>query len=164
MATTTSVKAARRAARESALEANADLARRTKLNVEDLTRFFASSSRADGVDEWLDGKVAALKEQAAKRREAERRQAGAALAAMRKRGEPVRDIARLARISDKQVRELIGLAESALEAEAVAREASGEASVESGAMAAALDGAEAGIDGSGRGGGESAVLAAAVGQ
>jgi len=94
MATTTSVKAARKAARESALAANADLARRTKLNVEDLTRFFASTSRADGVDEWLAARVAALQEQAARRREAERRQAGAALAAMRERGEQVRDIAR----------------------------------------------------------------------
>ena len=73
MATTTSAKAARKAARESALAANADLVRRTKLNVEDLTRFFASMSRADGVDDWLAEKVAALKEQAAKRRDAERR-------------------------------------------------------------------------------------------
>lgn len=156
MATTTSAKAARKAARESALAANADLARRTKLNVEDLTRFFASTSRADGVDEWLDEKVAALKEQAAKRREAERRQAGAALAAMRARGEQVRDIARLAQISDKQVRELIRLAESAPSA-AEEHEANAEASVESAQTAAALDATPAG---SGSGEGESAGLAA----
>ena len=130
MATTTSAKAARRAARESALAANADLARRTRLNVEDLTRFFASSSRADGVDEWLADKVAALKEQAARRREAERRQAGAALAAMRERGEQVRDIARLARISDKQVRELIRLAESAPTASVEATDADEAASTD----------------------------------
>lgn len=110
MATTTSAKAARKAARESALAANADLARRTKLNVEDLTRFFASMSRADGVDDWLNEKVVALKEQAGARRDTERRHAGTALAAMRGRGEQVRDIARLARISDKQVRDLIRLA------------------------------------------------------
>lgn len=118
MATTTSAKAARKAARESALEANAELARRTKLNVEDLTRFFASMSRADGVDDWLNEKVAALKEQATLRRDAERRHAGAALAAMRARGEQVRDIARLARISEKQVRELIRIGEAVAETNA----------------------------------------------
>jgi arsenate reductase-like glutaredoxin family protein len=103
MATTTSAKAARKAARESALEANAELARRTKLNVEDLTTFFASMGRPDGVDEWLNEKTAALKEQAAKRRDDERHDAGVALAAMRARGEQIRDIARLARVSVKQV-------------------------------------------------------------
>jgi hypothetical protein len=112
MATTTSAKAARKAARESALEANAELARRTTLNVEDLTTFFASMSRADSVDDWLNEKIVALKEQAAKRRDGERRDAGTALAAMHARGEQVRDIARLARISGKQVRELIRLAEA----------------------------------------------------
>jgi hypothetical protein len=118
MATTTSAKAARKAARESALEANAELARRTKLNVDDLTTFFASMSRADSVEDWLNEKVAALKEQAAKRRDAERRQAGVALAAMRERGEQVRDIARLARISEKQVRDLIRHAEAVAEVDA----------------------------------------------
>jgi hypothetical protein len=116
MATTTSAKAARKAARESALEANAELARRTRLNVDDLTTFFASMSRADSVEDWLNEKVAALKEQAAKRRDAERRQAGVALGAMRERGEQVRDIARLARISEKQVRDLIRHAEAVTEA------------------------------------------------
>jgi hypothetical protein len=88
MATTTSAKAARKAARESALEANAELARRTKLNVADLRTFFASMGRPDGVEEWLNEKIAALKEQAAKRRDGERRDgerrdAGMALTAMR---------------------------------------------------------------------------------
>jgi hypothetical protein len=103
MATTTSPKAARQAARESALDANAELARRTKLNVADLTTFFASMGRPDGVDEWLNEKIAALKERAVKCRDGERRDAGVALAAMRARGEQIRDIARLARISVKQV-------------------------------------------------------------
>jgi hypothetical protein len=130
MATTTSAKAARKAARESALAANADLVRRTKLNVEDLTKFFASMSRVDGVDDWLAEKVAALKEQAAKRRDAERRDAGLALAAMRGRGEQVRDIARLARISEKQVRDLMRHAEAAIAPNAEAHEAVVEASIE----------------------------------
>ena len=60
MATTTSAKAASKAARESALEANAALARRTKLNVDDLTTFFASMSRAENVEDWLNEKIAAL--------------------------------------------------------------------------------------------------------
>lgn len=130
MATTTSAKAARKAARESALAANADLVRRTRLNVEDLTKFFAAMSRADGVDEWLAEKVETLKEQAAKRRDAERREAGVALAAMRGRGEQVRDIAQLARISEKQVRGLMRHAEAAIEAEAEAHEAAVKASIE----------------------------------
>jgi arsenate reductase-like glutaredoxin family protein len=128
MATTTSAKAARKAARESALAANADLVRRTKLNVEDLTKFFASMSRADGVNEWLNEEVEALKELAAKRRDTERRQAGVALAAMRERGEQVRDIARLARINERQVRELIRLAEAVGEADADAPEVADPAS------------------------------------
>jgi hypothetical protein len=133
MATTTSAKAARKAARESALAANADLARRTKLNVEDLTKFFASMSRADGVDDWLNEKIAALKEQADTRRDTERRHAGAALATMRGRGEQVRDIARLARISDKQVRDLIRLAEAVAVAGADAAEGAVQASDPAGA-------------------------------
>jgi hypothetical protein len=111
MATTTSAKAARKAAREATLEANAELARRTKLNIEDLATFFGAMSRADMVDEWLDEKISALRGQAAARRDEQRRQAGAALRQMRGRGEQVRDIARLARIGEKQVRELIRLAE-----------------------------------------------------
>jgi hypothetical protein len=129
MATTTSAKAARKAARESALEANAELARRTKLNVDDLTTFFASTARADSVDDWLNEKIAALKEQAAKRRDAERRQAGVALAAMRERGEQVRDVARLARISEKQVRDLIRHAEAVAEAEVDTHDAAVDGSI-----------------------------------
>jgi hypothetical protein len=128
MATTTSAKAARKAARESALEANAELARRTRLNVDDLTTFFASMSRADSVEDWLNEKVAALKEQAAKRRDGERRQAGVALGAMRARGEQVRDIARLARISEKQVRDLIRHAEAVTEADADGHDAAAQLS------------------------------------
>jgi hypothetical protein len=129
MATTTSAKAARKAARESALEANAELARRTKLNVDDLTTFFASMSRADSVEDWLNEKIAALKEQAAKRRDAERRQAGVALGAMRERGEQVRDVARLARISEKQVRDLIRHAEAVAEAEVDVHDAAVDGSI-----------------------------------
>jgi hypothetical protein len=163
MATTTSAKAARKAARESALEANAELARRTKLNVDDLTTFFASMSRADGVDDWLNEKIRALKEQAAKRRDSERRDAGAALAKMRERGEQVRDIARLARISEKQVRDLIRHAEAVRAAEVDALEAAGEASIEPRTTSTGGP-AGPGVDQPGSTDHEAARLAPAVGQ
>ncbi len=54
----------------------------------------------------------ALGEQAAQRRGAQRLQCGTALRAMRDRGETVREIARMAGISEKAVRELIREAES----------------------------------------------------
>lgn len=123
MATTTSAKAARKAAREATLAANADLARRTKLNVANLTTFFAAMGRAETVDEWLAEKMAALREQGAKRRDEQRRLAGAALRDMRERGEQVRDIAGLANIGEKQVRELIRLAEAQPAAEGEAQDA-----------------------------------------
>jgi poly-gamma-glutamate capsule biosynthesis protein CapA/YwtB (metallophosphatase superfamily) len=160
MATTTSAKAARKAARESALEANADLARRTKLNVEDLTKFFTAMSRADGVDDWLDAKVAALKAQAARRRDAERRDAGVALAAMRRRGEQVREIARLARIGEKQVRELIRHAETTPGVRAEPPEGGAAASEEPSVTAVGADAAEARGDGRGSGAVEGAGLGA----
>lgn len=123
MATTTSVKAARKAAREAALAANADLAKRTKLNVDNLTTFFAAMGKAETVDEWLAEKMATLREQGAKRRDEQRRLAGAALREMRERGEQVRDIAGLAKIGEKQVRELIRLAEAQPAAEGEAQDA-----------------------------------------
>ena len=58
MATTTSAKAARKAAREAITQANAELARRTKLNVDDLTTFLAAMGRAETVDEWVAEKMA----------------------------------------------------------------------------------------------------------
>ena len=140
MATTTSAKAARKAAREATLEANADLARRTRLNVANLTAFFAAMSRAGNVDEWLAEKMAALREQGAQRRDEQRRQAGAALREMRERGEQVRDIARLTRMGDKQVRELIRLAEATLPAsEGDVEAASGSGAAGGGAVSLAGD-------------------------
>ena len=123
MATTTSAKAARKAAREAITQANAELAQRTKLNVDDLTTFLAAMGRAETVDEWLAEKMTALKAQGAKRRDEQRRQAGSALLAMRERGEQVRDIARLANIGEKQVRELIRLAEATPASEGAAQDA-----------------------------------------
>ena len=79
--------------------------------------------------------LAALKAQGAKRRDEQRRQAGAALRAMRDRGEQVRDIAALAKIGEKQVRELIRLAEALPAAEGEAQDAA--ASQDAGADGAA---------------------------
>ncbi|SOJ57016.1 hypothetical protein MSIMFB_04494 [Mycobacterium simulans] len=105
-------KAARRAAREAAAAAQEEVIRRTKANVEDLAAFFDARNRADAVDVWLAERQQALAEQAAQRRAGQRLQCGTALRAMRERGETLREIARMAGISEKEVRELIREAES----------------------------------------------------
>lgn len=105
-------KEARRAAREAATAAQQEVIQRTKANVEDLAAFFDARERAEAVDEWLAERQQALAEQAARRRAAQRLGCGTALRAMRDRGETLREIARMAGISEKAVRELIRESES----------------------------------------------------
>lgn len=100
-------KAARKAAREAAAAAQEEQLRRQKANVEDLAKYFTAKQRVDDVAEWLSERTAELAERAAQRREEQRRECGLALKAMQDRGESVREIARLAGISDKAVRDLI---------------------------------------------------------
>jgi hypothetical protein len=107
MASSATTKAARRAAREAVVAAQADLARRNRANMDDLAVFLSARQRADAVDDWFNERVAALKAQADERRAGQRRECGIALAGMRERGETVRDIARMAGIGEKTVRELI---------------------------------------------------------
>jgi hypothetical protein len=111
-------KAARRAARAAAVAAQEELARRTRANMEDLAVFFSARERADAVDEWLAERVAALHAQAAQRRDGHRRQCGIALGAMRDRGESLRDVARMAGVGEKSVRELIRAADATSSASA----------------------------------------------
>ena len=75
--------------------------------MDDLTVFFSARQRADAVDDWLAERVAALKVQADGRRAGQLRECGVALRAMKERGESVRDIARMAGISEKTARVLI---------------------------------------------------------
>jgi len=103
-------KAARKAAREAAAAAQEEQARRQKANVEDLARFFTAKQRVDDVDDWLAERVDELKVRAAQRRDEERTACGVALKAMQDRGESVREIARMAGVGEKMVRELIKLA------------------------------------------------------
>jgi|SRR6516165_3139617 hypothetical protein len=105
-------KEARRTARQAATAAQDEVIRRTKANVEDLAAFFDARERADAVDAWLAQRQQALAEQAAARRAAIRLQCGTALRGMRDRGETLREIARMAGVSEKAVRELIRQAES----------------------------------------------------
>jgi hypothetical protein len=100
-------KAARRAARAAAVAAQEELARRTRANMEDLAVFLSARERADLVEEWLAERVAVLQSQAAARRDGHRRQCGIALRSMRDRGESLRDIARMAGVGEKAVRDLI---------------------------------------------------------
>jgi hypothetical protein len=115
MASGATTKAARRAAREAVVAAQADLARRNRANMDDLAVFLSASQRADAVDDWFKDRVAGLKVQADERRAGQLRECGVALRAMRDRGESVREIARMAGIGEKTVRELIrsaGLADA----------------------------------------------------
>lgn len=114
-------KAARKAAREAAAAAQEEQVRRQKANVEDLAKYFTAKQRVDDVAEWLRERTAELAERAAQRREEQRRECGVALKAMQDRGESVREIARLAGISEKAVRDLIrtATAEAAVPVEKV---------------------------------------------
>ena len=105
-------KEARRAAREAAAAAQEEIIRRTKANVEDLAAFFDAKDRAEAVDVWLAERQQALAGQAAQRLAGQRQQCGTALRSMRDRGETLREIARMAGISEKAVRELIREADS----------------------------------------------------
>src|SRR6476659_4491170 len=98
---------AARAAREAVVAAQADLARRNRANMDDLAVFLSARQRADGVDDWFNERVAALKAQADERRAGQLRECGVALRAMKVRGESVRDIARMDGIREKMARVLI---------------------------------------------------------
>lgn len=113
MANTVISKQARRAAREAATAAQDELVRRARANVEDLATFFSARERADAVDGWLKARQEVLREDADRRRREQRVVCGRALAAMRDRGESLREIARMADVSEKQARELIREAEAA---------------------------------------------------
>ena len=143
MANKAITKEARRAAREAAAASQEELARRTKANVEDLATFFSARERADSVDEWLSERQQALREQAAQRRGQQRVQCGRALHAMRERGESVREIARMAGVTDKTVRELIREAEAAAPQGPVPASETGVEDTE--ASGAASNGADVGI-------------------
>jgi hypothetical protein len=80
------------------------VAQRTRANMDDLTVFFSARERADAVDDWLKERVEALNMQADQRRAGQLRACGVALRAMKERGESVRDIARMAGISEKTPR------------------------------------------------------------
>lgn len=112
MANTVISKQARRAAREAASAAQDDVVRRTRANVEDLGRYFSARERVEAVDGWLEARQEVLREDADRRRGAQRVVCGQALAAMRDRGESLREIARMAKLSEKQARELIREAEA----------------------------------------------------
>lgn len=105
-------KSAVRAAREAVKAAQRDVLERARRNGDDLAVFFSSQERLAGVDEWVETKIAGVRAQAEGKRADHRRAAGTALAALRDRGETIRDIAALTGIGEKAVRELIRYAEA----------------------------------------------------
>lgn len=119
MATGTVTKAARQAAAAAAKEVQKELQERARGNTADLAKFLSAREREDGVDEWLSNRQQELKEEATRRRRAERVAAGRALRSMRDRGEGMPVIVRMAGIPEKLVRELIREAQAAPDDEAV---------------------------------------------
>ena len=151
MANTVISKQARRAAREAAVAAQDELVRRTRANVADLATFFSARERVEAVDGWLKARQQVLRADAERRRREQRVVCGRALAAMRDRGESVREIARMADVSEKQVRDLMREAEAAADsAEPQAQDdAAGATQPPAGADVAAqrVDESPAGADG-----------------
>jgi hypothetical protein len=119
-------KAGLKAARDAVQAAQREVAERTQRNAEDLATYFSAQERLAGVDDWLAGRVVSLKDLATMRQLRERCSAGAALKAMRDRGESVREIGRLAGIGEKTVRELIRLSDTTTPAEISAESPSNE--------------------------------------
>ena len=145
-------KTAVRAARDAVRAAQRDVLERTARNAEDLAVFFSSRERLDGVDDWLQSRVAGLCAQAEGRRAEHRRAAGVALGALRDRGETMHDISSLTGVSEKALRELIRCAEPKAEmGGADSGAAAGAVVVESGAGGA--DGEPAAGPGAGASGG-----------
>jgi hypothetical protein len=107
MPSSATTKAARKAARAVLVAAQEELARRTRADMDDLAVYLSARQRADAVDDWLQERASTLREQVDARRADQLRQCGVALRAVKDRGESIRDIARMAGISDKAVRELI---------------------------------------------------------
>lgn len=93
-----------KAAREAATAAQTEVMRSTNANVEDFAAFFDARKRAEAVDGSMPRRRHAFAQEAAARRDGHRLQCGAALRAMRER---VGEIARMAGISEKPVRELL---------------------------------------------------------
>ena len=130
-------KSAVKAAREAVRASQREVLERAARNADDLAVFYSSQERLNVVDDWLESKMAALREQAEAKRAGHRRAAGGALRALRDRGETVRDIAGLAGMTEKSARDLIRRAEEAPAAEAAqayaaadAHEAAAEASIQ----------------------------------
>jgi hypothetical protein len=114
--------AARRALLERSAAAAEERKRRESANLGDLTTFLVEYGRVDGVDDWVAVQLAKVEAEAERRRVAHRAKAGAALAAMRLRGETVAAIAAQAGVSVAVVRGLLQAAAAGLaDAEEVRR-------------------------------------------
>ena len=150
-------KSAVKAAREAVRASQREVLERAARNADDLAVFYSNRERLDAVDDWLESKMAALREQAEAKRAEHRRAAGVALRALRDRGETVRDIAGLAGMTEKSARDLIRRAEEAPAAEvrqayaaAEAHEEAAEASIQLAGRAGADDSTRGAPDGLGK--------------
>ena len=102
--------AARAAARRAQEKASEERVRQERLNVEDLATFMVAVDRLGAVDEWAAERIALVEAEADRRRQEQREVAGAALQALRGRGEAIATIVELAGVPEGQVRAYLRLA------------------------------------------------------
>ena len=116
MKMTKQVQESRRRALEAARKEQQQAAERARDNLADLARAFQAQERLEDIDVQVEKqiaeKTAELRARAEGRRAKEREAVGAAFASMLKRGTAVKDIARQACVSEKEVRDLIASAEA----------------------------------------------------
>lgn len=122
MKLTKEVQESRRRALEAACREEQEAAARARDNRLDLERAMAAQERLEAIDADLERqiakKTAELRERAEGRRVKEQRAAGAAYAAIRDRGTPVKDLARKAGVAEKTIRECLAAHEGSGPAEA----------------------------------------------
>lgn len=91
---------------------------RERANIGDLTEFTVRTAQVDEVDAWLADRIAKLKVEADRKRQAHRTAAGKALQAMRLRGETVSSISAATGYGVSRVREYLKYANEAQDADA----------------------------------------------
>ena len=95
---------ARKLVREAQTRAYEERAQRERDNVDDLDTFLVARTRFAGVEEWQADRVTQIGVEADRRRDEHRAERAVALARLRARGETIATSAKLAGVSEREVR------------------------------------------------------------
>ena len=95
---------ARKLVREAQARANEERAQRERDNVDELATFLVARTRFAGVEEWQAERVTQIGVEADRRRDEHRAEGAVALGRLRARGESTATIAKLAGVSEREVR------------------------------------------------------------